>query len=68
MFAVNYRALDSSPQAFITQKLFDEISGLCMMKDGLYTLQQVPEVSSLTLAGQHHQKQLTKKVDFDSKQ
>lgn len=66
MFAVNYRALHSSTQAFITQKLCDNISGLCMKKDGLYTLKQGTEVLSLTLVGKHHQKQLTKKVDFDS--
>lgn len=51
MFAVNYRVLHSSPQAFIAQKSFDQISGLCMKKDCLYTLKQVTEVLSLTLAG-----------------
>lgn len=36
------------------------------MHEERWTLKQVTEVSSLTLAGQDHQKQLTKKVDFDS--
>lgn len=37
-----------------------------MRKDGLHTLKQVTEDSTFTLAGKHHQKQLTKKVDFGS--